>query len=121
MSICYPYTHNPFHIHSHTHLHIHSLYLSCIHHTFIPLPKKLPCHPFLSNEFEGHFRDKILRYLPKGKVLKLGLTLITLSNNKPLLVLDLDFKSSKPTQRQRVFSQPTQSKGNGGSQWAYIT
>ena len=63
--------------------------------------------------FEGHFKGQFLRYLPKGKALKLGLTLITLSNNKPLLVLELDFKSSKPTQRQKVFSQPTQSKENG--------
>ena len=69
--------------------------------------------PPISKPFEGHFRGKFLRYLPKGKVLKLALTLITLSNNKPLLVLDLDFKSSEPTQRQMVFSQPTQSKGMG--------
>ena len=41
----------PFHIHSHTHLHIHSLYLLYSHHIIIPLPKKLPCHPFLSHEF----------------------------------------------------------------------
>ena len=33
---------------------------------------------------------------------ELGLTLISLSNNKPVLVLDLDFKGSKSIQRQKV-------------------
>ena len=63
--------------------------------------------------FEGHFRGQFLRYLPKGKVLKYGLTLITLSNNKPLLVLDLDFKSSKTTQDKGSFPKQPSPKGMG--------
>ena len=39
----------------------------------------------------------------------------TYQTKTPLKVLELDFKSGRPTQRLRVFSQP---KGPGSSQWA---
>ena len=38
--------------------------------------------------------------------------------NLPIKILELDFKSGRPTQRLGVFSQPMQLKGPGSSRWA---
>ena len=95
-------------IHTFTHCIIH---ISITH--WYPFPRSYLATHFKAMNFEGHFRGQFLRYLQKGNVLKLGLTLISLSSNKPFLVLDLDFKSSKPTQRQRSFPNQPYPKGMG--------